>query len=369
MAKTKTAQVLESVQTMAPQIAVDIIPGVSVRRTAGGIPVIRLHYSAHPDRNPDQHPEWKAQERRTYTSQADWDREQEIVDEAGGGELVFAEVLVKHWDKIIISDPAWKPDPRWRVLGGFDHGKTNPTAMERSYVDYDGNIIFAGEYYVPGKQVWEHAPALRAMPDVDRFEACFGDPSVFDQKTQQEKGGKEPKAIATLYEELGVSFIRRFHGNRNDQTFCERLLAHWAGLDRGCKPTVRIVLRGYVEPPKKPLPGMHPWDCPNLIWELMRTRRRKLTATQLMSQNQSEEIIDKDNHARDAMKYVVMSLPEPTEKTWQDKIAEKLDAYRQAGMDEHSLNIYRFRMEREERPREEQPVYIGRPRRRIIVRR
>jgi hypothetical protein len=44
-----------------------------------------------------------------------------------------------------------------------------------------------------------------------------------------------------------------------------------------------------------------------------------------------------------------MSLPEPTEKTWQDRIEEKLDAYRQAGMDEHSLNIYRFQMEREGR--------------------
>ena len=89
-----------------------------------------------------------------------------------------------------------------------------------------------------------------------------------------------------------------------------------------------------------------------------------------MSQNQSEEIIDKDTHARDAMKYAVMSLPEPTEKTQQDKIAEKLDAYRQAGMDEHSLNIYRFQMEREDRQTDEQPVYIGRREHRgIIVRR
>ena len=70
------------------------------------------------------------------------------------------------------------------------------------------------------------------------------------------------------------------------------------------------------------------------------------------------------------MKYVVMSLPEPTEKTQQGRIAEKLDAYRQAGMDEHSLNIYRWRMEREDRQAEEQQVYIGRRRHgRIIVRR
>jgi hypothetical protein len=34
------------------------------------------------------------------------------------------------------------------------------------------------------------------------------------------------------------------------------------------------------------------------------------------------------------MKYVVMSLPEPAEETWQDNIAENQDAYRRAGMDE-----------------------------------
>jgi hypothetical protein len=69
------------------------------------------------------------------------------------------------------------------------------------------------------------------------------------------------------------------------------------------------------------------------------------------------------------MKYVVMSLPEPTEKNRQDKIAEKLDAYRQAGMDEFSLNIYRMRMEREARQAQEQPVLMGRQHGRIPIRR
>jgi hypothetical protein len=224
-------------------------------------------------------------------------------------------------------------------------------------------IYFSGEYYVPGKSVWQHAPELLGMPDIDRFEACYADPTVFDQRTQQERG-KEPKAIAQVYAEEGVHFLTRFYRNRNDQTFTETLLAHWGDLANR-QPTVRIVCRN---PSDRPQPGRHDWDCPNLLWELMRTRRRKLTATQLMSQNQSEEIIDKDNHARDAMKYVVMSLPEPTEKNQQDKIAEKLDAYRQAGTNEFSLNIYRIRMEREDRQRQEQPVHLGR-RRGIIIRR
>lgn len=97
----------------------------------------------------------------------------------------------------------------------------------------------------------------------------------------------------------------------------------------------------------------------------MRTRRRKLTATQLTSQNQSEEVTDKDSHARDAMKYVVMSLPEPTEKNRKTRLRKSWTPMGRPGF---SLNIYRIRMEREDRQRQEQPVYLGR-RRGIIIRR
>src|SRR3954451_23052574 len=34
----------------------------------------------------------------------------------------------------------------------FDHGKTNPTALLRAYIDGDGVIYFCGEYYVAGKE-------------------------------------------------------------------------------------------------------------------------------------------------------------------------------------------------------------------------
>src|SRR5215471_19998875 len=71
------------------------------------------HYSADPERDPQIHPEWKQKERRTYSSQAAWDREQEMVDEAGGGELVFADTLVTYWNKIVITDPGWRPSPHW----------------------------------------------------------------------------------------------------------------------------------------------------------------------------------------------------------------------------------------------------------------
>src|SRR5438270_8458543 len=120
----KATEALLQSARLAPQVSVGIQRGLTVRRTQQGVPVVRIHYSAHPERDPDMNPEWKAKERKLYTSEASWQREQEIVDEAGGGELVFADSLISNWNLIVITAPEWKPDPRWDIFAGFDHGKT-----------------------------------------------------------------------------------------------------------------------------------------------------------------------------------------------------------------------------------------------------
>jgi hypothetical protein len=111
-------EVLRKSMTVAAQRKIEIVRSMHVHRTKGGIPVLSIHYSADPERDPQIHPQWKETERRTYSSQAAWDREQEMVDEAGGGELVFADTLVTYWNKIVITDPGWRPSPHWRVEGG-----------------------------------------------------------------------------------------------------------------------------------------------------------------------------------------------------------------------------------------------------------
>jgi hypothetical protein len=87
-------------------------------------------------------------------------------------------------------------------------------------------------------------------------------------------------------------------------------------------PTLKIVCRKYSEAPQY---GLHNWDSPNLLWEVMRLRKKKLTAIQLMTRNPTEAIVDKDNHAFDAgLKYWVMSLPEPTLKSAHDLAMEAI---------------------------------------------
>src|SRR5437660_6652080 len=113
-------------------------PGVRVRRLADGRPVYRVHYSADPERGAA----WVERERKKYSSQGAWDREQEIIHEAGGGEQIFAEVLARDEEKILI-DPyssGFRPSPYWRMVGGFDHGKTNPTGALVACIDHDRGI-------------------------------------------------------------------------------------------------------------------------------------------------------------------------------------------------------------------------------------
>ncbi len=322
--ETIVDKLVKQSKKLKPQTPLEVVRGMTIRRTQGGIVVARVHYSANPLRDPEINPEWKQQERATYSSQAAWDREQEIMDEAGGGELVFADTLINYWDRIVISNPEWRPDPCWRVVAGFDHGKTNPTAFERCYVDHEGVLYFCGEYYMPGLEIWQHVPMLMQMADIRKVSACFADPTIFDLTMQQSQTVGRPqeraKSINDLYVEQGITVFSPFAQDRSDVSFAARVMLHWANLDRR-EPTLKIVCRNYSE---KPQPGLHNWDSPNLLWELMRTRRVKLTAQQSMSRNTSEAIVDKDNHARDAMKYILMSHPEPPVKTKEEIIAEHI---------------------------------------------
>jgi hypothetical protein len=334
-------EALRETKFLAPQQKVEILRGLSLRRTKSGIPVTSIHYSADPDRDPELNPEWKLTERKTYSSQGSWNREQEIEDYAGGGELVLADTIISHRKKLVIDDPMWRPDARWEVGGGFDHGRTNPTAFERSYIDFVGCIYMCGEYYMPGKEIWEHAAALKQMADIRKVRRCYADPSIFPD-THQQSSKEQAKSTNDLYVENGIALFSQFHGDRSDLSAAARILSqHWANLgptDRELEeytpeeqaeimkkfrpPTLKIVCRKYSEAPQY---GLHNWDSPNLLWEVMRLRKKKLTAIQLMTRNPTEAIVDKDNHAFDAgLKYWVMSLPEPTLKSAHDLAMEAI---------------------------------------------
>jgi len=332
------AKALEQIEKAPPQTLVEVVRGFSVKLKANGIPVGRIHYSADPDRDPStaKGKIWYDAKRLEYDSNhSGWEREYEIVDEAGGGERIFADIFTRYGSVIIIRDPAWAPNPDWGVVFGFDHGGTNPTVLEKCYLDSDGNRYFAGEFYRYKTKDWDNTISSNAraitgmelnenkvlvpakvlgtggtmvgyvepMPDLKRARWINADPSIF-WETEPTKEG-QLLAAASIYAGLGLR-MRAYEGERSDLAYVQRLQDDVWGSLHSNKPKMYIVCRNESDTRQ---PGLHPYDSPNLLWEMKRIRRAELTARQLMTQNQTEKIVDKDNHAWDASKYVNMQFP------------------------------------------------------------
>jgi hypothetical protein len=331
-----------------------IVQGLTEKRTPQGLCVLSCHYTADPER---AKPEWKEQERRKYTSESKWHSEQEMVFGAGGGERLFAEILNRYGHKIII-DPetsGFCPSPHWNYFGGFDSGKANPTAALIACADFDGTIYILHEYYVRGLSPKEHVPWLKQLI---RFVGTqmFADPSIFYQ-TQAQNDGKF-KAIASLYAEEGIDNLGPAPEN-NELLGMERILAHWMNLDK-CEPTLKIVCPKASQDIAKPHYGVHNEGCPNLLWKLRRTRREELSPTQLMTKNFTERIVDKDNHLRDCLKYLALTLPDPAQKSLEMRAREAVAPL--AAQRDLTSALIRYQQMTEDSQPDYQPAWWGRGR-------
>ena len=320
------------------QTRIEVARGVHVRRKKNGLTVMSLHYSAVPERDPttEEGRKWYEREHRKYSSESRWKKEQEIDANATGGENVFGKMLADYWDQIVITDPKWYPDGRYDVVGGFDHGAANATCLLKAYVEreeYDlgtgkkkaPTIIFAGEYYEYRRDEWENnvdqnVEKMLDMPDMDRARWLLADPSIFYDTRVEKKGS--PTNIYKTYKENRMFKMSPYGGVRSDVTFVQWMLSDfWHGIGQGRPPRCKIVCR---MPSDRPTPGLHPYDCPNLIWELKRAKRVEMTARQLQTKSQDENLQDKNNHARDAFKYVTGNLRRATAIPIEEYIAGQL---------------------------------------------
>jgi len=325
-----------------------LTPGLTMRRMRDGRPVYRVHYSADPERGTA----WVIRERKKYSSQGAWDREQEIIHEAGGGERLFADVLSRYAEKILI-DPytsGFQPSPYWKKLGGFDHGKANPTGVLVACIDYDGVIYIVGEYYQPGLSPAQHKPNLLQLNGFMEAE-LYADPSIFYQNQAQE-GGKF-KAISELYAEAGIRNLIPAP-ETHELLGMERILAHWHDLDNR-EPTLKIVCPREKREITRPIYGVHNDGCPNLLWELRRARREELSATQLLTKNPTEKIVDRDNHLRDPLKYLCLALPTPTDKPGYAQMQQALTG----GLDMTSFMAHYGHLLPSVFKKKDRPIYLG----------
>jgi len=335
----------------------EMVRGLKEKCMPDGAPVLSVFYYADPERDPatPEGKQWMTAERKKYKSQQEWDKEQEIIHAAGGGERLFADILRRWAHKIILDPHQFELPPKWRRIGGADHGKANPTAFLEAAIDYDGNIYLCGEYYQPALSPDQHLDLLwEEWPELFRISEIYADPSIFYKTQAQAKGGF--LAISELYAEERREGAQREGaqprpGLQNlvpapDDTEIlgmERIQKHWHDLEHR-EPSLYILCPPALQEIQRPIYGVNREGCPNLLWELRRARREELSAAQLATKNPTEAIVDKDNHLRDCLKYIVLSLADPTVKTKEEQAAEAVK-----GLDPTSAMIrYQQFMERED---------------------
>lgn len=302
---------------------------------------MRLHYSADPDKNV----EWSKRESATYKSHALWEQEQEIRFGVGGGERLLRDILLARFDQIVIRDEAWKPKENWQWGAGYDYGQAKPSAWLPICRDHYGCHYAVAEHY-QGGEIWtprRHADAMLSMTAtlesgassyVDLVgDETIADPSIFTALQAQSQG--EYASIAELYEKafLNQYSVRLPEYSRNgivmrpgirgdDLGFVNRLRTMWTAPN----PLFKIVLHPKLNYSKKQ-EGTRSDGCPNLIWELLGIRRQKLSATQLDTRSPLESIVQKNNHAFDAIKYYFSSRPGLVAFTREEQWTQKAEKF------------------------------------------
>lgn len=176
--------------------------------------------------------------------------------------------------------PPFVPPANWLWVAAMDHGYTNPTAWLWAAVDPEGRIFVFDEHYESGRIVSQHAQKVHEKNLAYGIVPAYsvGDPSIrnIDPLTGT--------SVHLEYIEHGVPIIL---GN-NDQS---------AGLNR---------VKTFFEQDKLFITS----NCINLIHELPKLRWAVWSNRKIQKdKNKQEKQHKKDDHACDALRYLVASRP------------------------------------------------------------
>lgn len=193
-----------------------------------------------------------------------------------------------------VIQPFKIPD-EWEKVMGIDHGFRNPAAALWAAVNYDGDIYIYREYYHTEQLIEQIIKGNPKEGIKGIIELCGSEKisdCVIDPSTAATRGQTGISDFDTYLEHLP----RKFPLRPADNTVM-------AGIDR-----VKSYLK-LSEKTKKPRIYIFN-TCVNLIEEILQYKWKPLGSSSEGHKNQPEEVVKKDDHAADALRYIIMSRPE-----------------------------------------------------------
>lgn len=186
----------------------------------------------------------------------------------------------------------------------LDHGLNNPTAVLWSVVGPDGFVTVIHEYYQKDRTVDQVAAEIHKINKQLGRKPDFyvADPSI------QNRNAVTGTSIHEEYVKYGIAFTL---GNNDVK----------AGLVR-VKRYLNPTLKNNGQPRLRISP-----NCNNLIWEMKKYRWKTYSNKKLAYQNNAfDEPHKKDDHACDALRYMIMTRPDlAAEPSAIDRVDDFLD--------------------------------------------
>ncbi len=233
------------------------------------------------------------------TIMATWSKERIEREIYGSMDSFEGQVYSEFRRDIHVIQPFRIPDDWTRVIG-IDHGYRNPAAWVWGAVDHDDNLYIYREFY---KREWlieeickkgktdpktgDYSPSVTLLMGKERISEAHIDPS-----TRQVRGTTAGTDWEAYVDNLPTGFPLMCANNDKGP-----------GIDR-----VKSFLKLDEGTGK---PRMYLFNtCTNLIEEMSQYKYAELTTGQQGRVNEKEEPVKNNDHACDALRYLVMSRPE-----------------------------------------------------------
>jgi len=184
----------------------------------------------------------------------------------------------------------WKIPKHWRIIAGLDYGGRNPTSIHFYAIDEDGTWHSVWEHYEPSHYM-TISEILKQHPLWPRVIKTVCDPSIFKKDQNKYKDHQEViVSIGELLQEEGVHNLERANNDRISGL--QRVLQMFGQLPGLDDPPTRLLISE---------------DCANQYTELSRLVYKEETTTQLLNNNPSEDVVKKNDHTYDDLRYALMS--------------------------------------------------------------
>ncbi len=273
-------------------------PGIiSWKNSRNGFFVGAIHYTADPEKRSQ---EWFGEATKLFRIDQ-IEREFEIDFESRAGQRVFGYLAErpKRWriPDINLHDLARS---NWRVIAALDYGTTNPTSIHFYAIDERRRFFSVFEFYKPSG-VREIAQVLKGIhPDYKhplwrKCERVVVDGAIF--KKDQDDGEEGHRSIGDLLEEQGIYNMERATKDRA------------AGLER-----IKDMLAPAVADPKGKPSLFFCERCGEQWKELLSMVYDELPPHAVLNKNQKEDVVAKNDHAYDELRYALMAIQAPSDE-------------------------------------------------------